>query len=122
MAGAANSWFWPSRAIDRWQQLSVQLYREFAHSLRERANLMRQADGMRVGGAQERHIHLRGLIRKHKNQRADCHPSARQWPMGERLERLWDRQEQLWSELIAPATATCCACRRCPVGKGRWPH
>ena len=72
MAGAANSWFWPSRAIDRWQQLSVQFYREFAHSLRERANLMRQADGMRVGGAQERHIHLRGLIRKHKNQRADA--------------------------------------------------
>jgi len=72
MAGAASSWFWPSRAIDRWQQLSVQLYREFAHSRRERANLMRQAAGIRVGGAQELHIHLRGLIRKHKNQRADA--------------------------------------------------
>ena len=101
MAWAAIRWFWPSRAIDRRQQLSVQLYREFALSLREQAALLRQGDGVRGAGGLERRNHLLGLILEHQNQRSDAMAELGNDHLGERLARLWDRQEQLWSELIA---------------------
>jgi len=101
MAWAAIRWFWPSRAIDRRQQLSVQLYREFALSLREQAALLRQGDGVRGAGGLQRRNHLLGLILEHQNQRSDAMEELGNDHLGERLARLWDRQEQLWSELIA---------------------
>ena len=101
MAWAAIRWFWPSRAIDRRQQLSVQLYREFALSLREQAALLRQGDGMRGAGGLQRRNHLLGLILEHQNQRSDAMEELGNDHLGERLARIWDRQEQLWSELIA---------------------
>lgn len=101
MAWAAIRWFWPSRAIDRRQALSVQLYREFASSLREQASLLRQGDGVRGAGGLERRQHLLALILEHQNQRADAMEELGNDRLGERLARLWDRQEQLWSELIA---------------------
>jgi len=37
--------------------------------------------------------------------------------LGERLSRLWFRQDQLWSEL-SRSTATCCVYRRSPIAMG----
>ena len=101
MAWAAVSWFWPSRAIDRRQELSVQLYREFAIAFREQAATLVEGDGVRGARGLERRNHLLGLILEHQNQRADAAVEVSADRFGERLARLWDRQEQLWSELIA---------------------
>ena len=79
----------------------MQLYREFASSLREQASLLRQGDGVRGAGGLERRQHLLALILEHQNQRADAMEELGNDRLGERLARLWDRQEQLWSELIA---------------------
>ena len=101
MAMVAIRWFWPSRAIDRRQELSVQLFREFAIAFREQAVLLREGDGVRGAGGLERRNHLLGLILEHQNQRVDATVELGADQIGERLVRLWDRQEQLWSDLIA---------------------
>jgi len=101
MAMATIRWFWPSRAIDRRQELSVQLFREFAIAFREQAVLLREGDGVRGAGGLERRDHLLGLILEHQNQRVDATVELGADQIGERLVRLWDRQEQLWSDLIA---------------------
>ena len=101
MAMATIRWFWPSRAIDRRQELSVQLFREFAIAFREQAVLLREGDGVRGAGGLERRNHLLGLILEHQNQRVDATVELGADQIGERLVRLWDRQEQLWSDLIA---------------------
>jgi uncharacterized membrane protein YccC len=93
--------FWPSRAIVQRQQRSVQLYREFAIALREQADLMRQGEGVRGARGLERRNHLQGLILAHQSQRADAAAELGNDRAGERLARLWDRQEQLWSDLLA---------------------
>jgi len=101
MAMATIRGFWPSRAIDRRQELSVQLFREFAIAFREQAVLLREGDGVRGAGGLERRNHLLGLILEHQNQRVDATVELGADQIGERLVRLWDRQEQLWSDLIA---------------------
>jgi len=101
MAMATIRWFWPSRAIDRRQALSLQLYREFAIAFREQALLLRSGDGVRGAGGLERRNQLLGLILEHQNQRVDAAVELGADRLGERLARLWDRQEQLWSDLIA---------------------
>jgi uncharacterized membrane protein YccC len=101
MSLAAISWFWPSRAMDRRQALSVQLYREFATAYREQAALLRQGDGVRGARGLERRNHLLGLILAQQSQRPEAVAELGNDRLGERLGRLWDRQEQLWSELIA---------------------
>jgi hypothetical protein len=101
MAVVAIRWFWPSRAIDRRQELSVQLFREFAIAFREQAVLLREGDGVRGAGGLERRNHLLGLILEHQNQRVDAAVELGADQIGERLVRLWDRQEQLWSDLIS---------------------
>lgn len=101
MAMATIRWFWPSRAIDRRQELSVQLFREFAIAFREQAVLLREGDGVRGAGGLERRNHLLGLILEHQNQRVDAAVELGADQIGERLVRLWDRQEQLWSDLIS---------------------
>jgi uncharacterized membrane protein YccC len=106
LIGVLTAWlaircFWPSRAIDRRHQLSVQLYREFALALREQASLLRDGDGVRGVRGLERRNHLLGLILEHRNQRGDAEVECGGDRLAERLARLWDRQEQLWSELIA---------------------
>ncbi len=120
MAWAAISWFWPSRAIDRRQQLSVQLYREFAHSFREQAALLREGDGVRGARGLERRNQLLGLILEHQNQRSDAVAELGHDRLGERLAQLWARQEQLWNELIA-CYRTLCTCRRCHGAMALWP-
>ena len=101
MAMATIRWFWPSRAIDRRQELSVQLFREFAIAFREQAVLLREGDGVRGAGGLERRNHLLGLILEHQNQRVDAAVELGADQIGERLVRLWDRQAQLWSDLIS---------------------
>ncbi len=101
MSLAAISWFWPSRAMDRRQALSVQLYREFAIAYREQAALLRQGDGVRGARGLERRNHLLLLILAQQSQRPEAVAELGNDRLGERLGRLWDRQEQLWSELIA---------------------
>jgi hypothetical protein len=101
MAMATIRWFWPSRAIDRRQELSVQLFREFAIAFREQSLLLREGDGVRGAGGLERRNHLLGLILEQQNQRADAAVELGSDQIGERLARLWDRQEQLWSDLIS---------------------
>jgi len=101
MAWAAIRWFWPSRAIDRRQALSLQLYRHFASAFREQAALLRQGDGVRGARGLEQRNHLLSLILEHQNQRGDAAVELGNDRVGRRLARLWDRQEQLWSELIA---------------------
>ena len=101
MAMATIRWFWPSRAIDLRQELSVQLFREFAIAFREQAVLLREGDGVRGAGGLERRNHLLGLILEHQNQRVDAAVELGADQIGERLVRLWDRQEQLWSDLIS---------------------
>jgi uncharacterized membrane protein YccC len=101
IAWAAIRWFWPSRAIDLRQKFSVRLYGEFAIALREQAALFRQGDVLRGPLGLERRNHLLGLILDHQNQRADAFEELNNDHLGERLARLWDRQESLWSELIS---------------------
>jgi hypothetical protein len=101
MAMATIRGFWPSRAIDRRQELSVQLFREFAIAFREQAALLREGNGVHGAGGLGRRNHLLGLILEHQNQRVDAAVELGADQIGERLTRLWDRQEQLWSDLVA---------------------
>jgi uncharacterized membrane protein YccC len=101
LAWAAINWIWPSRAIDVRQELSVQLYRDFAIALREQSVLLREGDGVRVARGLERRNHLLGLILAQQTQRPEAAAELGNDRVGERLARLWDRQEKLWSELIA---------------------
>lgn len=106
LIGVLTAWLaircvWASRAIDRRQQLAVQLYRAFALALREQASLLRDGDGMRGVRGLERRNHLLGLILEHRNQRGDAEVECGGDRLAERLARLWDRQDQLWSDLIA---------------------
>jgi len=55
----------------------VQLYREFAHSFREQAALLREGDGVRGARGLERRNQLLGLILEHQNQRSGCGGGAR---------------------------------------------
>jgi hypothetical protein len=100
-AWLAIRWFWPSRAIDRRQMLSRQLYAEFALAFRAQASSLRDGVGVHGAAGVERRNHLQGLILEHRNQRQDATVECGGDRLAERLTRLWDRQEQLWSELIA---------------------
>jgi len=101
MAWVAIRWFWPSRALDRRQELSVQLYREFAIAFREQAACMREGGDRLGANGQQRQKHLLGLILEQQSQRTAAEVELGSDWLGQRLARLWDRQEQLWSELIA---------------------
>ena len=101
IAWAAIRWFWPSRALDRRQELSVQLFREFAIAFRDQAALMAGGDGLHGANGVARQKHLLDLILEQQGQRDDAAVELGSDWIGERLSRLWDRQEQLWSELLA---------------------
>jgi len=106
LIGVLTAWlaircFWPSRAIDRRQRLSRQLYAELAIAFRAQAGLLREGEGVRGAAGIERRNLLQGLILEHRNQREDATVECGGDRLAERLARLWDRQEQLWSELIA---------------------
>ena len=101
MAWLAIRCFWPSRAIDRRQALSRQLYAEFAIAFRAQADLLREGDGVRGAAGLQRRKLLQGLILEHRNQRQDAAVECGGDRLAQHLARLWDRQEQLWSELIA---------------------
>lgn len=101
MSLAAISWFWPSRAMDRRQALSLRLFREFAMAYREQAALLRQGEGGRGARDLERRNQLVELILAQQSQRPEAVAELGNDQLAERLGRLWDRQEQLWSELIA---------------------
>jgi uncharacterized membrane protein YccC len=101
VAWVAIQWFWPSRALERRQELSVQLFREFAIAFRDQAALMRGGEGLCGAHGLERQKHLLDLILEQQGQRTDAAVELGSDWLGQRLARLWDRQEQLWSALLA---------------------
>ena len=97
----AVRWLWPSLAVDQHLQLSRQLYRQLAALLRERAALLRQGRDLEAPAKLERRNGLLASALRLQNQRQEARLELGRDPIGQRLERIWDLQEQWLSGAIS---------------------
>ncbi len=106
LIGVLLSWlavarFWPSRALEQRQQLCRRLYTGFAAALRERALQLEGGVEAEASVRVARRNGLLALLLQLQSQRPEAEVELSSDQLGERLGRLWDLQEQLFSELIA---------------------
>ena len=101
LAWLAVSQFWPSRALEQRQQLSRQLFADFADALRDRAHRLGLGEEARAANRLDRRDQLLAKILALQANRVDARTELQSDGLGQRLGRLWDLQEQLLSELIA---------------------
>ena len=97
----AVRWLWPSLAVDQHLQLSRQLYRQLAALLRERAALLRQGRDLEAPAKLERRNGLLASALRLQNQRQEARLELVADRIGQRLERIWDLQEQWLSSAIS---------------------
>jgi uncharacterized membrane protein YccC len=101
LAWLAVSQFWPSRALEQRQQLSRQLFTDFAEAFRDRAHRLGLGEEARAANRLDRRDQLLAKILTLQANRVDARTELQSDGLGQRLGRLWDLQEQLLSELIA---------------------
>ncbi|MEY3758293.1 MAG: hypothetical protein RLZZ263_1447 [Cyanobacteriota bacterium] len=101
LAWLAVSQFWPSRALEQRQQLSRQLFTDFAEAFRDRAQRLGLGEEVRATNRLDRRDQLLAKILALQANRVDARTELQSDGLGQRLGRLWDLQEQLLSELIA---------------------
>jgi hypothetical protein len=106
LIGVLVSWlavarFWPSRALDQRQQLYRRLCTGFAEALRLRALQLERGEEEPASRRVERRNALLAMVLQLQNQRPEAEMELDADQLGERLRRLWDLHEQLFSELIA---------------------
>jgi uncharacterized membrane protein YccC len=97
----AVRWLWPSLAVDQHLRLSRQLYRQLAALLRERAALLRQGRDLEGPAKLERRNGLLASALRLQNQRQEARLELVADRIGQRLERIWDLQEQWLSSAIS---------------------
>jgi len=105
LIGVLLSWlavarFWPSRALDQRQQLCGRLGTGFAEALRQRALQLEQCEEEPASSRVGRRNALLAMLFQLQNQRPEAEAELEGDQFGVRLRRLWDLQEQLFSELI----------------------
>jgi uncharacterized membrane protein YccC len=96
----AVRWVWPSRALDGHLELSRRLFRQVAALLRERAELMERGEEQPAGQRIERRNQLLAAMLQLQSKRQDARLELGRDPIGQRLERVWDLQEQWLSSSI----------------------
>jgi uncharacterized membrane protein YccC len=96
----AVRWLWPSLAVDQHLRLSRQLFREVGDLLRERAALLQQGQDLPAPAKRERRNALMASAVRLQNQRQEARIELGRDPIGQRLERIWDLQEQWLSSAI----------------------
>lgn len=97
----AVRWLWPSLAVDQHLRLSRQLYRQLAELLRERAALLRQGRDLEAPDKLERRNGLLASALRLQSQRQEARLELGRDRIGQRLERIWDLQEQWLSGAIS---------------------
>jgi uncharacterized membrane protein YccC len=96
----AVRWIWPSRALDQHLQLSRRLFGQVADLLRERAGLIERGEELPAAQRIERRNQLLAATLKLQAERKDARLELGLDPIGHRLERLWDLEEQWLSSTI----------------------
>ena len=100
-AWLAVSQIWPSRALEQHQEHSQRLFGEIATLLRERARLLLEERELAASARLERRNQLVGATIQLQNQRQEASQELGPDRMGERMQRLWDLQEQWLSAVIS---------------------
>jgi uncharacterized membrane protein YccC len=96
----AVRWIWPSRALEHHLQLSRGLFRQLAELLRERASLSERDAELPAAQRVERRNQLLASTLQLQAERKDARLELGRDPIGQRLERLWDLEEQWLSSTI----------------------
>lgn len=99
-AWLAVSWFWPSRALSQHQAQSRQLFGTIATLLRERASLLLEERDLEASARLQRRNQLVTATLQLQTLRQDARQELGPDRMGERMQRLWDLQEQWLSTVI----------------------
>jgi len=100
-AWLAVSWIWPSRALAQHQAHSRRLFGEIATLLRERASLLLEERELEASARLQRRNQLVTATLQLQNLRQEAHQELGYDRMGERMQRLWDLQEQWLSAVIS---------------------
>ena len=100
-AWLAVSWIWPSRALAQHQDHSRRLFGDIATLLRERAGLLLEERELEASARLQRRNQLVTATLQLQNLRQEAHQELGYDRMGERLQRLWDLQEQWLSAVIS---------------------
>ena len=100
-AWLAVSQIWPSRALEQHQEHSQRLFGEIATLLRERARLLLEERELAASARLERRNQLVNATLQLQNQRQEASQELGPDRMGERMQRLWDLQEQWLSAVIS---------------------
>ena len=100
-AWLAVSQIWPSRALEQHQEHSQRLFGEIATLLRERARLLLEERELEASARLQRRNQLVNSTIQLQNQRQEASQELGPDRMGERMQRLWDLQEQWLSAVIS---------------------
>ena len=100
-AWLAVSQIWPSRALEQHQEHSQRLFGEIATLLRERARLLLEERELAASARLQRRNQLVNATLQLQNQRQEASQELGPDRMGERMQRLWDLQEQWLSAVIS---------------------
>lgn len=92
--------FWPSRALTEHKRLSVLLFEQFATALQERSEHLARGVDMDAETKMQRRDGLIQNLLALQNQRPDANVELGTDHAGEYLLRLWDLEEQFFSELL----------------------
>ena len=92
--------FWPSRALAEHQKLSQALFNGFAEALQERVKHLKIGVDMQAEIKRQRRDGLLSKLMALQNQRPAALVELGADRNGERLLRLWDLEEQFFTELI----------------------
>ncbi|MCP9774259.1 FUSC family protein [Cyanobium sp. WAJ14-Wanaka] len=93
--------FWPSRALDQHGAISKQLLNDFAEAFRERAQLLRRGDELNADTRITTRNQLLNKIVQIQAKRPEALVELGEDRTGQLLTRLWDLEEQLFSEMIS---------------------
>lgn len=99
-AWLAVSCLWPSRALTQHQDHSRSLFSAIATLLRERASLLLEERELEASARLQRRNQLLKATLQLQNLRQEARQELGPDRMGERMERLWDLQEQWLSAVI----------------------
>jgi uncharacterized membrane protein YccC len=100
-AWLAVSQIWPSRALEQHQEHSQRLFSEIATLLRERARLLLEERELEASARLQRRNQLVNATLQLQNKRQEASQELGPDGMGERMQRLWDLQEQWLSAVIS---------------------
>jgi uncharacterized membrane protein YccC len=100
-AWLAVSQIWPSRALEQHQEHSQRLFGEIATLLRERARLLLEERELEASARLQRPNQLVNATLQLQNKRQEASQELGPDGMGERMQRLWDLQEQWLSAVIS---------------------